>query len=153
MSNPHVYEIAKRIVSEIEGLNLPGSPDVRARKRIFADDGQEDSRPMHRGITVSPDDDTPAGGTNERENVGYRFAVGMLDGSSTEFLDEEFRVATWGEKIRRRFQFRRIGDLPSTMCELHCNVGPHKRPDRLRLNDGDDFAMLRITCFVREARS
>lgn len=153
MSNSNAAQIAARIVVEIKALNLNGSPEVQARKRMFSDGGAEDRRPLYRGVTVVPDHDTTAGGTNERENVGYVFNVGLMDGSASEFVDSDWGIADWGERIRRRFAFRRITDLPSTLCELHCNVGRFKRPSDVQLQDGEDFGVLTITCLVREPRT
>lgn len=146
-------QIAARIVAEIEALNLDGSPDVQARKRMFSDGGVDERRPLYRGVTVVPEYDTTAGGTNERENVNYVYAVGLMDGSASEFVGDDWRVADWGERIRRRFAFRRITGLPSSLCELHCNAGRHSRPEGVQLRDGEDFAVLNISCLVREART
>lgn len=148
-----VVDIARRLISEIRELRLRHSPDVQARKRMWTDSGEDEKRPLHSGVTIVPTGPKPAGGTSDRENVAYGYEIMLSMGSASSILDDDWCVSEWEEEIRRRFQFRRIGSIPSPMCELHCVVGRSKQPVDSKLAESEDVSVLSLTCFVREPRN
>lgn len=163
----HLYDIGTRIVEELEILihklgdesdNATTSRDsqkpyIRFRKRKSGS-GREASRMrIGEGITVVPMANKFMGGTNEREDVGYTYLVALVDGTVTDEVEAGWRVATWEQGIRQRFQGRRLGGfLGVEFCELACILVPGSLPDWASVAEGMDQTFIRFTCVVRESR-
>jgi hypothetical protein len=159
-----MYTIAEAIVATIDTLldtvadELPSNsqiarsrlkPDVEIHKRRA-----QDRREMRigEGITVVPMKPVQAGGTNERDDVGYAFLVAIAQRTLTDTLNADWRVGIWEQAIRQRFNHRRLGITLDSACELSCIVAPGELPNWAMLEEGMDLSMLTITCYVREAR-
>jgi hypothetical protein len=160
----HMYTIAGGIVAAIDVLldtvadELPSNsqisrsrlkPQIEIHKRR-----SQDKREMRiqEGITIVPMQPKQAGGTNERDDVGYAFLVAIAQRTLTDTLTEDWRVGIWEQAIRQRFNHRRLGITLDSACELSCIVTPGELPNWAMLDEGMDLSMLTITCYVREAR-
>jgi hypothetical protein len=160
----HMYTIATGIVAAIEELldtvagELPSNsqiargrlkPQVEIHKRRSQD---KDEMRIQEGITVVPMQPRQAGGTNERDDVGYAFLVAIAQRTLTDTLNEDWRVGIWEQAIRQRFNHRRLGIILDSACELSCITEPGELPNWAMLDKGMDLSMLKITCYVRESR-
>ena len=160
----HMFTIAEAIVAAIETLldtvasELPGNsqiarerlkPHVEVHKRRAQD--RKEMR-IEEGITVVPMQPVSAGGTNERDDVGYAFLVAIAQRTLTDTLNADWRVGIWEQAIRQRFNHRRLGITLDSACELSCITAPGELPNGAMLDEGMDLSMLTITCYVREAR-
>jgi hypothetical protein len=159
-----MFTIAEAIVAEIETLldtladELPSNLQI-ARERLkpyveLSKRRSQDSREMriNEGITLVPMRPVQAGGTNERDDVGYPFLLAIAQKTFTDTITEDWRVGIWEQAIRQRFNHRRLGITLDSACELSCIVAPGELPNWKLLDEGMDISMLTITCYVREAR-
>jgi hypothetical protein len=159
-----MYTIAEAIVAQIDTLldtlaeELPNNsqiarerlkPRIEIRKRRSQDDKE---MRINEGITLVPMRPVSAGGTNERDDVGYQFFLAIAQKTLTDTLTEDWRVGIWEQAIRQRFNHRRLGITLDSACELSCIVTPGDLPDWKLLADGMDVSKMMITCYVREAR-
>lgn len=168
MSGLHVVKIAKRLVTEINivvaelfdevseasMLRDNQKPYVSGRKRVSGRGREESLMRINEGITVVPMAPRQAGGTNERDDVAYRFLISIVGGTRTDDLDENWPLGHYEQGIRQRFQHRRIGSLGlADSWEIRCFVEPGELPDWAKLTKEElDSTHLILSCFVREAR-
>jgi hypothetical protein len=165
---PHVYKIGERLkeliqelveaIAEEDESEQPESetvsrtatlPNVDFRKRRKKGDMIE----VGEGITIVPLKPLQTGGTNERDDTGYRFAVFISAGTWTSDVYEYWPLAIYEQEIRRRFNQRRIGiDLGSTACELATVAQSGALPDGEEYDEDLDVSILLVTVFVRESR-
>ena len=161
MSN--LLTIAKAVRTAITTLaatvktenSYPDSPTIRLRKRM-ANYGRRADQLMAfgSGITVVPLGPKPAGGTNEREDIGYQYLIALAQGTISDNLDvTDWPFAVWEEAIHQRFQNRRIGGMTlDNACELHTSIRQGELPEWAQLEEGVDATFLTLTVFVRERR-
>ena len=180
----HVFDIGQKLVAAIKKLSTDGKVDTidDANRKIAAHatawDVQlrkrrngtgRDSSPMRisEGVTVYPVGSESRGGTNEREDVAYRYIVSVATGTQTDFLDANWLVAQWEQAIRRRFLNTRLGDgaggalSTADYCEKGTTVQRgsfgtlfNGMPDSewTSLADGMEVVLLEISVHVRESR-
>ena len=128
-------------------------PTVRLRKRR-ASRGREDEELMriNEGVTIVPMDPVRSLGTNDRDGVGYRFLIAIVQGTETDEIDASWAVPIWEQAIRRRFHNKRLGSLSlANGCELRTDVKPGSQP-KWALVEGIDARFLVLTEYVRESR-
>jgi hypothetical protein len=165
---PHVYTIGERLkeliqelvedIASEDSVEQPDSdsvsrtailPSVEFRKRRAKEGGIK----VGEGITIVPMKPVQNGGTNERDDTGYRFAVFIASGTWSSSAYEYWPLAIYEQEIRRRLNQRRIGlDLGATGCELATVANPGALPDYDALEDDMDMSILLVTVFVRESR-
>lgn len=180
----HLYDIGNILVGEIQELDTDNKVDTIADEdRRIAETATSwevtmrkrrngtgrDTAPMRiaEGVTVYPIGPRITGGTNEREDVAYRYIVSIASGTQTEFIDENWLIAQWEQAIRRRFQNARLGDgaggelSTATYCERGTTVREasfrtllNGLPDSswTSLTEGMEVILLEILVHVRESR-
>lgn len=160
----HMHTLGESLVTAIQDLidtiatEQPGNSQVSRDWTKFHVDfrkrrAQRESRMrIGEGITLFPSKPMLASGTNERDDVGYVFVLSIVQGSSTEIVNEDWRLGIFEQAIRQRFNWKRLGVTLDSGCELYCRVEPGELPDWADLEDGLDASFLKITCFVRESR-
>ena len=180
----HLYDIGTILVAELKALDTDGKVDtiaeadrriaesatsltVQMRKR--RNGTGRDTSPMRiaEGVTVYPIGPRLRGGTNEREDVSYRYIVSVASGTQTEFIDAEWLVAQWEQAIRRRFHNTRLGDGAGGELSTadYCEKGTTVREGSFRtllngvpdspgtdLTGGMEVILLEINVHVRESR-
>lgn len=128
-------------------------PVVSFRKRRAGRGREDDLMRINEGVTIVPMEPIKAYGTNERDGVGYRFLVALVQGSVTDTVSDDWPLPVWEQAIRQRFQNKRLGSLGlTTGCELRTTVEPGKLPDWAALADGMDATFLVLTEYIREDR-
>ena len=161
----HVYQIGIRLVAAIEELltdiateeagdatlaRASQLPQVEFGKVQADDDGMMD---VEEGIKVSPLSPRQAGGTNERDDVAYRFLIVIGYGSWTETIPINWPTGFYEQAIRQRFHHRRIGSLGLLdSWEIRCMVEPGDLPDIPKIRQGVDATTLVLSSFIRETR-
>ena len=158
----HIVVIANRLENRIgvlmDQLVTDGDlvqddrPEVRLQKRKSARGRSNDEFVISTGITIVPITNSPEGGTNQREDVAYRFLIACGSGTWTDDLEDDWPVATWEQAIRQRFQQSRIGVTGLSGCEIVTTCTPGKLPDWARLEDDVDATFLEIAVWIRETR-
>lgn len=160
----HMYTLGAAIVTAIETLintladELPSNGELsreRLRPHVNLSKRRSDERKemsIEEGITIVPLKPVSAGGTNERDDVGYAFMVAIAQRTLTDTFNGNWRVGIWEQAIRQRFNHRRLGVTLDSACELVCVTEPGELPNLVMLDEGMDVSMLKITCFVRESR-
>ena len=97
------------VVSTLQGLSLSRieNSEIVARKLPW------DNTMLHRGITVSWDDEQadgpgPAESTNNRDMVGYPCHITIVEGTGRVWADEIGTISTRRQAIRRAFHNERL---------------------------------------------
>jgi hypothetical protein len=165
---PHVYTIGERLqelitelvdaIADEDAAESPDSdtvsrtatlPNVAFRKRRSKKGGIK----IDEGITIVPLKPVQNGGTNERDDTGYRYAVFIASGTWSSSMYEYWPLGIYEQEIRRRLNQRRIGvDLGETGCELATVANPGALPDFDALEEDMEVSVLVVTVFVRESR-
>lgn len=161
----HAYQIAAKIQEIIEQLltdlvtELPNNSEIaRSSLKPYVSvqkgprESEDATMSICEGITIIPLQPGELPGTNEREDMGYKYLVTIAQGTYTEGLPETWRVGIWEQNIRQRFQQRRTGVTLDSACELGCTVTAGELPRWATFKEGVDASYLTITCFVRESR-
>jgi hypothetical protein len=158
----HLLVIGKRIKTVITDLmatvatenSYSSAPLVMFKKRPNANGRAKGATlQIQKGICIVPLGVAPAGGTSDREDVGYRYLIAIAVGTLTDNLDrDDWQIAVWEQAIRQRFQNRRVGSLEISACELHTTFRPGELPEWGELADGVDATFATLTVFVRESR-
>ena len=164
MAGLHVYLIGTRLKTQIEALiqtiateeagddilaRQSQLPQVEFKKQRSGSDEME----AEEGITISPLAPEGAGGTNERDDIGYRFAIVISYGTRTEDFQANSPTEFYSQAIRQRFHHRRIGSIGlQDSWEIRATVQVGPLPDTPRLREGIDGTVLVLTSYIRESR-
>jgi hypothetical protein len=92
----------------------------------------EELLPTLPGVLIAPldaDAISRAGGTNQRDDVGYPIAVGLFAADSDSQTENYDRNLLWRERIRRKFLHQRLSGVPSVYT---CLVEPKQIVDPFR---------------------
>jgi hypothetical protein len=128
-------------------------PVIRIQKRKSARGRSDEDFVITTGITIVPITNSDEGGTNQREDVAYRYLIACGSGTWTDDLEDDWPVATWEQAIRQRYQQSRIGVTGLTSgCEIATTCKPGKLPDWAKLEDNVDATFLQLAVWIRETR-
>lgn len=114
MASSRLYEIAKKIVEILQGLDLP---DLRADDIRIEPYGMND-RPAY-GLIISPLPESESPGLNNRDDIIYSYKITRVYHSVDGDLQPK---APFRDAIRKRFNWKRIGYSDSEACEIVTRV-------------------------------
>lgn len=167
---PHVVQIGNRLVTIIQelitqvatdtGTESPTGSVSVSRTALLpyvsfskSRDRETGQTRIEEGITVIPISQEPSGGTNERDDIGYRYMIAVAFGTLTRDLDSYWPLGIYPQAIRQRLNQRRIGGLTTeTGCETATVVQSMKLPEWAELAEGVDATFMSVTVFLRESR-
>jgi hypothetical protein len=128
-------------------------PYVVLKKRKSGRGREDGMMRIEEGITVVPLKPKRMGGTNERDDVGYRFLISIAPGTLTDTIVDDWPVGTYEQVIRQRFQNSRVGSLGLTdSWEKYSTIEPGDLPEKAKLDEGLEASFLVLTDYIREAR-
>lgn len=144
-------QVLDNVATVIQGLSLTGvnSDAIVVRKLPWSKDF------IHKGITISWDDEHEARGTNERDDWGYPCLVTMVRGEGKGWKEHLGDIATWRQTIRRTFHNKRpLSSVSETgTCNLICTV-TNRSPTIPEWWEGNyDVGQLLILAWYRETRT
>jgi hypothetical protein len=143
------------LVDLVDELVLAESdvPAVRLAKRITQHGREEDTIRIRDGITIAPIHQAESGGTNERDDVAYRFWLAIGYGTQTDELEDYWPLASLAQALRRRFNQTRTGVTGLIGCELATTIQSNADlPNKEKLVEQIDATVYRVTVWVRETR-
>lgn len=144
-------QVLDNVVTVIQGLSLTNVASSEIVVRKIAWDDQQ----IHKGITISWDDELEGNGTNERDDWGYPCIVSMVHGTGRGWKEHMGVVATWRETIRRTFHNKRpLSSVSQTgSCNIICTVRHLKPTVPTKYIENYDVSQLVITAWYREKRT
>lgn len=141
------------VVSVIRSLSLKGlqASEIVARRRAWHQLG-DGTWVIHRGITVFPEPEVEAPGTNEREDIGYGIGVAMIVPTTHNTSEGRDLVTTWRAALRRKIYHDALSIVLPSGLYLQTKVS-HR--ELVLPKDADRFEVsgLLIRCWMRESRT
>jgi len=151
------YEVHKQamavICTRIKALSLPGFSREQIVVRRWPWDTKADGTVnYHHGITIHPEREIEAPGTNERDDIGYGIGVTMIvpaDHASTANVD---KVPMARREIRAEFHHQKLtGVSLNDSIHLNCTV-EHNAINTPRDGHRYEISSQIIRFWMREAR-